>query len=91
VAQYLSYGASPRATIHMVEGARALAFLRGRTYVVPEDLTDIAPDVLRHRLSLSYEALSDALTPDQLIRRIMKHLPAPEKPLQTHVRVDANA
>jgi MoxR-like ATPase len=91
VAQYLSYGASPRATIHMVEGARALAFLRGRSYVVPEDLTDIAPDVLRHRLSLSYEALSDALTPDQLIRRIMKHLPAPEKPLQTHVRVDANA
>jgi MoxR-like ATPase len=91
VAQYLSYGASPRATIHMVEGARALAFLRGRSYVVPEDLTDIAPDVLRHRLSLSYEALSDALTPDQLIRRIMKHLPAPEKPLQTHVRVDENA
>jgi MoxR-like ATPase len=91
VAQYLSYGASPRATIHMVEGARALAFLRGRSYVVPEDLTDIAPDVLRHRLSLSYEALSDALTPDQLIRRIMKHLPAPEKPLQTHVKVDANA
>jgi MoxR-like ATPase len=91
VAQYLSYGASPRATIHMVEGARALAFLRGRSYVVPEDLTDIAPDVLRHRLSLSYEALSDALTPDQLIHRIMKHLPAPEKPLETHVRVDANA
>src|SRR5216110_2275313 len=86
VAQYLTYGASPRATIHLVEGARALAFLRGRSYVLPEDLTDIAPDVLRHRLVLSYEALSDALTPDQLILRIMKHLPAPERPLETHVR-----
>jgi MoxR-like ATPase len=91
VAQYLTYGASPRATIHLVEGARALAFLRGRTYVLPEDLTDIAPDVLRHRLSLSYEALSDGLTPDQLIHRIMKHMPAPERPLDTHVKVDANA
>jgi MoxR-like ATPase len=91
VAQYLTYGASPRATIHLVEGARALAFLRGRTYVLPEDLTDIAPDVLRHRLSLSYEALSDGLTPDQLIHRIMKHMPAPERPLETHVKVDANA
>jgi MoxR-like ATPase len=91
VAQYLTYGASPRATIHLVEGARALAFLRGRTYVLPEDMTDIAPDVLRHRLSLSYEALSDGLTPDQLIHRIMKHMPAPERPLDSHVKVDANA
>jgi MoxR-like ATPase len=90
VAQYLTYGASPRATIHLVEGARALAFLRGRTYVLPEDLTDIAPDVLRHRLSLSYEALSDGLTPDQVIHRIMKHIPAPERPLETHVRVDTS-
>jgi MoxR-like ATPase len=91
VAKYLTYGASPRATIHMVEGARALAFLRGRNYVRPEDLVDIAPDVLRHRLSLSYEALSDAITPDQLILRIMKHIPAPEKLLEAHVKVDANA
>jgi MoxR-like ATPase len=91
VAQYLAHGASPRATIQLVEGARALAFLRGRTYVLPEDLTDIAPDVLRHRLSLSYEALSDGLTSDQIIHRIMKHLPAPERPLDTHVKVDANA
>lgn len=87
VAQYLTYGASPRATIQIVEGARALAFLRGRTYVLPEDLTDIAPDVLRHRLSLSYEALSDGLTSDALIRRIMQHLPPPERPLETHVRL----
>jgi MoxR-like ATPase len=91
VAQYLTYGASPRATIHLVEGARALAFLRGRSYVLPEDLTDIAPDVLRHRLSLSYEALSDGMTADQIIHRIMKHMPAPDRPLDTHVKVDANA
>ncbi|MDB5797851.1 MAG: ATPase [Paucimonas sp.] len=89
--KYLNYGASPRATIQMVEGARALAFLRGRTYALPEDLTDIAPDVLRHRLALSYEALSDGVTPDQLVLRLMKHLPAPERPLENHVRFNANA
>ena len=57
--RYLTFGASPRATIHLIEGARALAFLRGRTYVLPEDVTDLAPDVLRHRLVLSYEALAE--------------------------------
>ncbi len=89
--KYLNYGASPRATIQMVEGARALAFLRGRSYVLPDDLTDIAPDVLRHRLALSYEALSDNVSADQLILRLMKHLPAPEGPLENHVRIHANA
>jgi len=91
MAKYLTYGASPRATINLVEGARALAFLRGRTYAIPEDLTDLVPDVLRHRLALSYEALAEGLSADQLILRIMKHIPAPEKPLETHVRVSANA
>jgi MoxR-like ATPase len=86
--RYITYGASPRATIHLIEGARALAFLRGRTYVLPEDVSDLAPDVLRHRLSLSYEALADALTADQIIHRIMQHVPAPEKPLETHVKFD---
>ena len=92
-ARYITFGASPRATIHLVEAARALAFLRGRAYVLPEDVTDLAPDVLRHRLSLSYEALADAVTPDQLIARIMQHVRAPEKPLETHVRIEplANA
>ena len=88
--KYLNYGASPRATIQMVEGARALAFLRGRSYVLPEDLTDIAPDVLRHRLALSYEALSDGVTTDQLVLRLMKHMPAPERPLENHVRLHAH-
>jgi MoxR-like ATPase len=88
LARYLTYGASPRATIHLIEGARALAFLRGRAYVLPEDVSDLAPDVLRHRLSLSYEALADALSADQLVKRVMQHVPRPEKPLETHVRID---
>jgi MoxR-like ATPase len=87
-AKYLTFGASPRATLHTIEGARALAFLRGRTYVLPEDVSDLAPDVLRHRLSLSYEALADAMSADQLVQRIMQHVPRPEKPLETHVRID---
>jgi MoxR-like ATPase len=91
LARYVTWGASPRATIHLIEGARALAFLRGRQYVLPEDVTDLAPDVLRHRLSLSYEALSDAISADELVRRIMQKVPAPDKPLDTHVRVDRAA
>jgi MoxR-like ATPase len=88
LSRYLSYGASPRASIHLIEAARALAFLRGRSYVLPEDVTDLATDVLRHRLVLSYQALSDALTPDQLIHRIMQHIKAPDKPLEAHVSVN---
>jgi len=89
IARYLTYGASPRASIHLIEAARALGYLRGRTYVLPEDVTDVAPDVLRHRLVLSYEALAEGVTADQLIRRMLHHVPAPEKPLATHVRVGA--
>ncbi len=88
VGRYLTWGASPRATIHLIEAARALGFLRGRSYVLPEDVTDLAPDVLRHRLSLSYEALADAITPDQLVTRIMQKVRPPEKPLDTHVRIE---
>ena len=91
IAAYLTYGASPRATIGLVECARALAFLRGRNYALPEDMIDIAPDVLRHRLSLSYQALSEGINADTLIQRIMKHLPAPERALDTHARYDNNA
>ncbi len=90
LARFLSYGASPRASINLIEGARALAFLRGRPYVLPQDVTDIAPDVLRHRLVLSYEALAEAQTPDALVRRVMQHLPAPPRPLETHVRLDGD-
>jgi MoxR-like ATPase len=87
VSKYLTFGASPRASIHLIEGARALAFLRGRSFVWPEDVVDLVPDVLRHRLVLSYEALSDQLSADQIIQRIMQHIPAPEKPLESHVKV----
>ena len=89
LARYLQFGASPRATINLIEGARALAFLRGRSYALPEDVTDLVPDVLRHRLVLSYEALSDAQTPDQIIKRIMQAVPVPDAPLATHVQVAA--
>ena len=87
--KYLTYGASPRASIHLIEGARALAFLRGRDYSLPEDVTDLVPDVLRHRLVLSYEALAEGLTADDLVQKIMQKVRAPEKPLQAHVKVPA--
>ena len=85
------FGASPRATISLIEGARALAFLRGRGYVLPRDVIDIVPDVLRHRLVLSYEALSDGQTPDALIMRVLQTIQAPEAPLESHVRVATGA
>ena len=91
LAKYVSFGASPRASINLIEGARALAFLRGRTYVLPEDVTDLVPDVFRHRLVLTYEALAEEMTADQLIHRIMQHMPAPDKPLETHVKVAASS
>jgi MoxR-like ATPase len=87
IEKYLTYGASPRASIHLIEGARALAFLRARDYALPQDVTDLVPDVFRHRLVLSYEALAEGLTPDALIGRIMQHVRAPEKPLESHVSV----
>jgi len=77
----IACGASPRATIALAEGAQALAMLRGRGYVLPEDMADIAPDVLRHRVALSYEALAEGLDADALIARLMAHLPAPARPL----------
>jgi len=58
---------------------------------VPEDTTDLVPDVFRHRLVLTYEALAEGITPDQLIHRIMQHLSAPDKPLETHVKVAAGS
>jgi MoxR-like ATPase len=80
--RFITYGASPRATINLVEGARALAMLRGRGYALPEDMVDLVPDVLRHRVVLSYEALSDGLTSDALVQKIMAKIPAPAKPLE---------
>jgi MoxR-like ATPase len=89
VGKYLSYGASPRASIHLIEGARALAFLRGRDYALPEDVTDLVLDVFRHRLVLSYEALAEGLSADEVVKRVMKSVRAPDKPLQSHVETSA--
>jgi MoxR-like ATPase len=80
--RFITYGASPRATINLTEAARALAMLRGRSYVLPEDMVDLVPDVFRHRVVLSYEALSEGLSPDALIGKIMARIPAPPKPLE---------
>jgi MoxR-like ATPase len=87
--KYLTYGASPRASIHLIEGARALAYLRGRDYALPEDVTDLVPDVLRHRLVLSYEALAEGLTADDLVKKIMQKVRAPAKPLHANVQLAA--
>jgi len=80
--RFITYGASPRATINLTEASRALAMLRGRSYVLPEDMADLVPDVFRHRLVLSYEALSEGLSADTLIGKIMARIPAPPKPLE---------
>ncbi len=77
LAQYLAFGASPRASLGLVKGARALALLRGRSYALPQDVFDIAPDVLRHRLVLSYEALAQGLTEEHLLARLLSTVPAP--------------
>jgi MoxR-like ATPase len=76
--RYISYGASPRASIALVTGARALAFLQGRDYVLPEDVSELALDVLRHRMVLSYEALADDVTPDVIITKVLDVVAAPD-------------
>lgn len=78
---FISYGASPRASINLILAARALAFVRGRPYALPQDVRDLALDVMRHRLVLSYEALADNVTPDELLNRITGAVPVPEVPL----------
>ena len=83
---FISFGASPRASIGLIEGARALALLRGRDYALPQDLGDLVPDILRHRLVLSYTALAEGKTADTLIQEIMKAVPMPDQPLEANVR-----
>jgi MoxR-like ATPase len=81
-ARYISFGASPRASINLVLGARALAMLRGRDHALPNDIAELAPDVLRHRLVLSYEALADGVTSDAIISRLIERVPGPARPFQ---------
>jgi MoxR-like ATPase len=73
----IQYGASPRASLGIVRATRALALLRGRDYALPQDLLDIAPDILRHRLVLSYDALADDIPADQIIERILSTVALP--------------
>ena len=80
--RYLTYGASPRASIALVVGGRALAFLRGRDYVLPYDVSELAADMLRHRVVLSYEALADDVSADEIIARVLDAVPEPEVVLQ---------
>jgi MoxR-like ATPase len=82
--RYITFGASPRASINLILTGRALAFVRGRDYVLPEDVLDMALDVLRHRLVLSFEALSDDVTSDALLKTILDRIPVPVVPLRDH-------
>ena len=75
---YITHGASPRASINLILTAKALAFVRGRTYVLAQDVRDLALDVLRHRLVLSYEALADGVRSDDLLAQILQTIPLPE-------------
>ncbi len=75
--ELVAYGASPRASLGLVAGGRALALLRGRSYVLPQDVFDVAPDILRHRLVLSYEALAQGLSVDHVLARLLSTVPAP--------------
>jgi len=91
IARYVTYGASPRASINLILTARALAFVRGRDYALPQDVIDMAPDVMRHRIVLSFEALSDNVTADDVVNTVLKHVPVPKVPLRERSNVRAGA
>jgi MoxR-like ATPase len=73
----IAFGASPRASIALAQAARAHAFIRGRSYVVPEDVRALAPDVLRHRLVLTFEAEAEDVDADVVIQRVLAAVPVP--------------
>ncbi|MCX6020845.1 MAG: ATPase, partial [Chloroflexi bacterium] len=73
----IAYGASPRATIYLAQAARASAFLQRRAYVIPEDIKAIAPDVLRHRISVTYEAEAEEITPEAIVDRVLQQVEVP--------------
>ncbi len=91
LAPYVTFGASPRASINLILAARALAFVRGRSYALPQDVLDMALDVMRHRLVLSYEALSDNVSADDMLKKILNRIPMPQVPLHEHTRLRATA
>jgi MoxR-like ATPase len=75
---YVAYGASPRGPISLVQAARALALIRGREYVLPDDLQALTKDALRHRLVLTYQALAEEVTPDSILERVIGDVPVPQ-------------
>ncbi|WP_030163044.1 AAA family ATPase [Kitasatospora arboriphila] len=94
VAGWLAYGASPRATLGIVAASRALALIRGRDYVIPQDVVELIPDVLRHRLVLSYDALADEVDADAVITRVLQTVGLPQvsaQPLATPPTVGGQA
>src|SRR4029453_16797311 len=92
VAPLIQYGASPRASLGIVRATRALALMRGRDYALPQDVQHIAPDILRHRLVLSYDALADDIPAEHIVERVLSTVPAPTvAPRQSAVPVGAGA
>jgi MoxR-like ATPase len=89
--RYIMFGASPRASINLILTGRALAFVRGRNYALPQDVLDMALDVMRHRIVLTYEALSDNVSGDDILNRILDRIPIPVVPLHEHVNIRDNA
>ena len=87
---YIMFGASPRASINLILTAKALAFVRGRNYAFPQDVLDMALDVMRHRLVLTYEALSDNMTGDDVLKKILDRIPIPVVPLHEHERTNVS-
>jgi len=87
---YLTFGASPRASINLILAARALAFVRGRAYALPQDVRDLAVDVIQHRLVLSYEALSDDVSSDAIVKQITERVAMPEVPLNERAKIRFN-
>lgn len=88
---YITFGASPRASINLILTARALAYIRGRSYALPQDVLDMALDVMRHRLVLSYEAFSDNVSGDDILKKILNRIPVPVVPLHDHANIRAHA
>ncbi len=87
--KYIAFGASPRASINLILTARALAMVNGRTYVLPQDVYDMVLDVLRHRMVLTYEALSDGVSADKIIVKVMEKIPIPVIPQPERIPVNA--
>jgi MoxR-like ATPase len=81
----IAFGGSPRASINLVAAARALAFIRGRTYVLPRDVADVAPEVFRHRLVLTYEGIASGVSPEAIVAALLERHPPPRMDLGDRV------